>query len=42
MLNHAGYEVDIYASESWYNSYLKGEGIAKWIAKYGKNNGQKN
>jgi GH25 family lysozyme M1 (1,4-beta-N-acetylmuramidase) len=42
MLNHAGYEVDIYASESWYNSHLKGEGIAKWIAKYGKNNGQKN
>lgn len=33
----AGYDVGIYASESWFNSYLKGkidDNLPRWIAKY--------
>lgn len=42
-LESAGYIVGLYASESWYKSYLKGATTKSlWIAKYGPNNGSKN
>ena len=38
----AGYKCGVYASESWYNSYMKGVDCdSLWIAKYGTNNGTK-
>ena len=40
-IRDAGYKCGIYASESWYNSYLKGiDNDSPWIAKYGTNNGK--
>lgn len=42
-IENAGYYVGIYASESWFNSYLKGlDDYDKWIASYGKNDGKVN
>lgn len=38
-----GYWAGIYASESWWNAYVKptcGDRYTKWIAKYGTNNGK--
>ncbi len=39
-----GYQVGIYASESWFNNQLKGVSpkYDKWIASWGNNNGQLN
>lgn len=42
-MEKAGYWAGIYASESWWNSYVKkvcGDRYTKWIAKYGTNNGK--
>lgn len=37
----SGYKVGIYASESWYKSYMSGiKDCPLWIAKYGSNDGQ--
>lgn len=39
-LKKAGYVCGLYASESWYNSYLKGMTLdSLWIARYNSNNG---
>lgn len=41
-IEKAGYWAGVYASESWWNSYLKkslGNRYTKWIAKYGTNSG---
>ena len=42
-MEKAGYWAGIYASESWWNAYVKptcGDRFTKWIAKYGTNNGK--
>ena len=40
-IRRAGYKAGVYASKSWYLSYLKGiESDSLWIAAYGTNNGQ--
>lgn len=40
-LNAAGYNCGVYASKSWFTSYLKGVDIPfKWIAAWGKDDGQ--
>ena len=42
-MEKAGYWAGIYASESWWNSYIKktcGDRYTKWIAKYGTNTGK--
>ncbi len=40
-IEEAGYKVGIYASESWYNSYMSDiKQYPLWIAKYGKNDGE--
>lgn len=42
-MEKAGYWAGIYASESWWNAYIKptcGDRFTKWIAKYGSNNGK--
>lgn len=40
LLKKAGYMCGLYASESWYNSYLKGMTLdSLWIARYNSNNG---
>ena len=40
-IEEAGYKVGIYASESWYNSYMSDiKQYPLWIAKYGSNDGQ--
>lgn len=42
-LEKEGYFVGIYASEYWWNTYLVGlDRFTKWVAKYGKNNGELN
>ncbi len=43
-LKEKGYRAGLYASESWYKSYLAGvKGFASlWIAKYGRNDGNMN
>ena len=41
-MEKAGYWAGIYASESWWNAYVKptcGDRFTKWIAKYGTNTG---
>lgn len=41
-LKKAGYTCGLYASESWYNSFLKGLTFdSLWIARYNSNNGAK-
>ena len=41
IIKAAGYAVGIYASESWYKSYMSGiKDCPLWIAKYGINDGQ--
>lgn len=41
IIKAAGYTVGIYASESWYKSYMSGiKDCPLWIAKYGVNDGQ--
>lgn len=41
IIKTAGYAVGIYASESWYKSYMSGiKDCPLWIAKYGINDGQ--
>lgn len=42
ILEREGYWCGIYASESWWNTYLSGGSLdrfTKWVAKYGTNNG---
>ena len=42
-IEKAGYWAGIYASESWWSSYLiktVGDRYTKWVAKYGSNNGK--
>lgn len=42
-IEKAGYWAGIYASESWWNAYIKpkcGDRFTKWIAKYGTDNGK--
>lgn len=43
-VREAGFEVGIYANEYWFHNYIKNglDGLTKWVAKYGENNGQKN
>ena len=40
-IEKAGYWAGVYASESWFNTYLNGlDKYTKWVAKYGINDGQ--
>jgi lysozyme len=41
IIEKAGYWCGVYASESWWRNYLKGlDRFTKWIASWGRNNGQ--